>query len=119
MNSQQLGQQPIFIWMCYGILKQTCTRKRSLQTEKCFLLTATLYNLLAGSASQIPVKIRLILTPDDFHQPYTGQDRTIFFIKIAALLPFTFYVIFNGLNRPGSLNKINGKGARKLSLYGP
>ncbi|MGS3529975.1 hypothetical protein ACB313_01050, partial [Klebsiella pneumoniae] len=27
------------------------------------LLTATLYNLLAGSASQIPVKIRLILTP--------------------------------------------------------
>ncbi|STW38507.1 Uncharacterised protein [Klebsiella pneumoniae] len=21
MNSQQLGQQPIFIWMCYGIFE--------------------------------------------------------------------------------------------------
>nr|QTX14111.1 hypothetical protein [Klebsiella pneumoniae] len=38
MNSQQLGQQPIFIWMCYGIfLKQTCTRKTFFcRQKKCF-----------------------------------------------------------------------------------
>ncbi|STW38505.1 insertion element protein [Klebsiella pneumoniae] len=39
-------------------------RKRSFADRKVFpRLTATLYNLLAGSASQTPVRIRLISTP--------------------------------------------------------
>jgi hypothetical protein len=64
MNSQQLGQQPIFIWMCYGIFETDLYAETFFCRQKSVSpLTATLYNLLAGSASQTPVRIRLISTP--------------------------------------------------------
>ncbi len=56
MNSQQLGQQPIFIWMCYGIFETDLYAETFFCRQKSVSpLTVTLYNLLAGSASQTKV----------------------------------------------------------------
>ncbi len=63
MNSQQLGQQPIFIWMCCGILETDLYTETFFRRQKVFLLAATLYNLLAGSASNPVKEVPAHLTP--------------------------------------------------------